>query len=68
MEYSSQQIAEVLKELGMDDELIAYMTKRGQRQKQIFHASRGDPAFLLIAGIFIAMIKLSIYNIEALYR
>lgn len=33
MEYSSQQIVAVLKELGMDDELIAYMTKRGQRQK-----------------------------------
>ena len=47
MEYSSQQIAEVLKELGMDDELIAYMTKRGQRQKQLFHASWGDPAFLI---------------------
>lgn len=33
MEYLSQQIAEVLKELGMNDELIAYMTKRSQRQK-----------------------------------
>lgn len=33
MEYSSQQIVAVLKELGMDDELIAYMTKRSQKQK-----------------------------------
>ena len=32
MEYPNQLIAAVLKEFGMDEELISYMTQRGPRR------------------------------------